>query len=937
MNINSSSNSNNNNNNENRLDEIELEEISDGSLNAISNNEIGSDSLGNSPIQPNKSETDDSVKIEILDDNAKPVIVVDDSVNQKNSNRFLSPIYRYFEKWTGIQNQTSPPMVPFSEMFWSWLGSMVGMGLLAALHYYVLNKQDLVLLIGSFAASAVLIYGAYAGPLSQPRNLIGGHLISAVIGVSIRIAFVDTLGLYSVGSFCAVAFSIVAMQLTRTLHPPGAFVKFIHERKQLKSIKWQYVLNDPKILLQHGYLSELNVLLDRPYIIDDYDGFKLIEPHFALYIQCLPTLRFLFSKYREKKAFWISLIYLTIMNHNKESTMFLVENIESIGDDVMESVLVAAFKQPSIEIIDYLYKRVKSYQYLEDSIVVIVENGQINALKYLYEYGHLRSVSASKILYTAVVYNYYELVHFIVERFPDARIKSDLLPLIAKNCDLAIYQMLLERGNEDTGENHPLQCFTYVIDMAAENNRLDTIKWLTENKPDVSRICSVKAMDVAATKGYLELVQYLHFNRSEGCSKIAMDRAAKSNHLEIVKFLNENRSEGCSYKAVDRSAKHGHFQMVKFLCDNRLEGFTRKAMNYAASNGHYEMVVYLYQWGEDMCNPVTALMNSAKGGHFEIFKFLFSKLTVEDQMISDRYVDKPLNDFLQYNSKEINRFLFDESYQLDVDQKDVDRLVQLGCHDSLRVVYQWSGGSFFNTNSMTLAIKERKLKVLKFINKNCPGIVEPKSIVTHACLSGDIDIIRYVLSKDFSTTTDNEVKFVFQLLLDYKCSLLSGHVLYETIELMIDKYQSRVTTNEYKIITPVRAGDIELVKLLYSKGIKAFDKTLLFHIANIGHIEIAKFFHDNGIEQSITGCLEKSIKNFEMFEYLYLNYPSQPPINYLNAIEKAIRNGCLNVVRYLHEHHDDHDIFTPQLTQLANDFKRAEIEKFLLSISLHTK
>jgi CBS-domain-containing membrane protein len=40
------------------------------------------------------------------------------------------------------------------------------------------------MVIGSFGASAVLIYGAIKSPLAQPRNLIGGHIISAIIGVT---------------------------------------------------------------------------------------------------------------------------------------------------------------------------------------------------------------------------------------------------------------------------------------------------------------------------------------------------------------------------------------------------------------------------------------------------------------------------------------------------------------------------------------------------------------------------------------------------------------------------------------------------------------------------------------------------------------------------------------------------------------------------------
>jgi hypothetical protein len=47
-----------------------------------------------------------------------------------------------------------------------------------------LKREVLNTAFGSFGASAVLIYGAVRSPLAQPRNLIGGHIISAVIGVT---------------------------------------------------------------------------------------------------------------------------------------------------------------------------------------------------------------------------------------------------------------------------------------------------------------------------------------------------------------------------------------------------------------------------------------------------------------------------------------------------------------------------------------------------------------------------------------------------------------------------------------------------------------------------------------------------------------------------------------------------------------------------------
>ncbi len=50
---------------------------------------------------------------------------------------------------------------------------------------YIIGIEDLPLIIGSFGASAVLIYGVPSSPLAQPRNAILGHIIAAFVGVRV--------------------------------------------------------------------------------------------------------------------------------------------------------------------------------------------------------------------------------------------------------------------------------------------------------------------------------------------------------------------------------------------------------------------------------------------------------------------------------------------------------------------------------------------------------------------------------------------------------------------------------------------------------------------------------------------------------------------------------------------------------------------------------
>ncbi|AXP81175.1 HPP family protein [Mariniflexile rhizosphaerae] len=133
-------------------------------------------------------------------------------------------------------------LIDFKEHFWSFIGAFFGIGLIAFMQSLFLPKLENTFLVGSFGASSVLIYGAIESPLSQPRNLIGGHLISAIIGVTVFKLFPDTIW---VTAPLAVSLSIVFMQFTKTLHPPGgatALIAVIGTEK-IKSLGYMYVFS----------------------------------------------------------------------------------------------------------------------------------------------------------------------------------------------------------------------------------------------------------------------------------------------------------------------------------------------------------------------------------------------------------------------------------------------------------------------------------------------------------------------------------------------------------------------------------------------------------------------------------------------------------------------------------------------------------------------
>jgi len=133
-------------------------------------------------------------------------------------------------------------LIDTKEHLLTFIGAFLGIGIIGFINsrYFVLN--DNLFLIGSFGASSVLIYGIINSPLAQPRNLIGGHLVCAIVGVTIHKLIPNEVWL---SSAIAVALSIVMMQITKTLHPPGGATALIANigSEKIKNLGYMYVLS----------------------------------------------------------------------------------------------------------------------------------------------------------------------------------------------------------------------------------------------------------------------------------------------------------------------------------------------------------------------------------------------------------------------------------------------------------------------------------------------------------------------------------------------------------------------------------------------------------------------------------------------------------------------------------------------------------------------
>jgi|SRR5581483_4809372 len=102
---------------------------------------------------------------------------------------------------------------PARDTLAAGLGGFVAIGILGLFA----TAADMVLIVPPFGASCVLLFSAPQSPFAQPQNVIGGHVLSAGVGLLAMFLLGPTYAAMAVG----VGLAIVVMRLTGTVHPPA--------------------------------------------------------------------------------------------------------------------------------------------------------------------------------------------------------------------------------------------------------------------------------------------------------------------------------------------------------------------------------------------------------------------------------------------------------------------------------------------------------------------------------------------------------------------------------------------------------------------------------------------------------------------------------------------------------------------------------------------
>lgn len=209
-------------------------------------------------------------------------------------------------RWFGVRSQPPPPKPLWVSLLWAFIGAFCGLSLLQAVfgHASYFVDRGVPQLVASYVssrcricalschsgiqiilsvvecdrttanyrermymannqpiaqgASAVLIYGVPEAPLAQPRAVIGGHFISALVGLIMLAIFraggraneSDT-GIESslswLAASLATSIAIVCMMASKTTHPPaGATALLPILDPKIYNLSWYFL---PVVLL----------------------------------------------------------------------------------------------------------------------------------------------------------------------------------------------------------------------------------------------------------------------------------------------------------------------------------------------------------------------------------------------------------------------------------------------------------------------------------------------------------------------------------------------------------------------------------------------------------------------------------------------------------------------------------------------------------------
>ncbi|RLN47122.1 hypothetical protein BBJ28_00016617 [Nothophytophthora sp. Chile5] len=358
----------------------------------------------------------------------------------------------------------------------------------------------------------------------------------------------------------------------------------LHER--LRSIQWgsYYWKSALEAACRHGHLNAVKLLLEQWPGTKNYSGTTWMRAlRDAITGGHLEVVQYLAERINTRLLTSV-MSFAVSMGHLSVVQWLQAEISERLAK--RRSCRVRSIRNQNVDVTSWT-----SPNKLRDWINAAAGKGHLEMLQYLRELSVTvnprdckRRRDEEALQHGEKASRKYARKHCTTDTAPTQSRSEDSLEIIANSSDGCTVAEMPRSGPS-------ILAMHVAMDRAAAKGHLDVVQWLLANGLNT---CTTAAMDGAAAAGHLEMVQWLHTSMQAECTPDAMDRAAVNGHLKIVQWLHTNRSEGCTTKAMNGAASSGHLEIVKWLHANRPEGCTSAAVENAVMNRHLRIVRWLF-------------------------------------------------------------------------------------------------------------------------------------------------------------------------------------------------------------------------------------------------------------------------------------------------------------------------------------------------------
>lgn len=444
---------------------------------------------------------------------------------------------------------------------------------------------------------------------------------------------------------------------------------------------------------------------------------------------------------------------------------------------------------------------------------------------------------------------------------------------------------------------YKLDLYLYKVDWPIQYGYIQYINHLNDKK------FSFIKENIKYDFKYLTVLKYLYRYKSDP-ALVAINPS-----LAVVKFLHEF-NEPCTINTMEEAAIHGHLGVVKFLHSTGSSYVIDNGKFHDITNSSIDNDIQLLEPHLLSDQLQAQLLNNLRQQLLQlqpIPNHMQHSLPIIDLIIK---IKKIVNEQLQILLRNTTDWevieLINQQYQPIKNALEQTLNRQLENKKNIMIIKLLKNVKESFIRTMDFAVKNNHHEIVEFLH--CAGFkysmhIMDKSIIS-AMETNNIEMVK-VLYKIGGIENEKILEWSIKAghldvvkIINYKFSdqqvILASE--YGHLEIVKFFYENGIECNEYAIIWASRKGHLKVVKYLHEIGIKCTPRAMNWAIGNY-HSDVAKFLHSVGIKCSegimLKACKTKNVRKIKLLHEIEEKCPD-------DAIYWMVEDGDLEMVKFLH-------------------------------------